>query len=180
MVDGCFRVVIQAGSPGDVTGKVVACVPQVQGSLPGCRVSPCSREVGAAMKYGRLTVLKIRLKHYPRTTERRSWAICRCDCGKRHGTWVASLKQGYATSCGCLHRENSAKRLSARNLAGKGVRRGPQTGRYGTKVSITPPPQPLDSPLGCRSGSTGQIRPLSPGHSFDEIMDMIEGRRKSA
>jgi hypothetical protein len=61
-------------------------------------------------KFGRLTVIK--LDHI----ERKSYWLCKCDCGKETISTSGDLKSGHKKSCGCLHDELSSIRLTKRNL----------------------------------------------------------------
>ena len=72
-------------------------------------VSQCIRNDLTGQKYGRLTAI--------RATEKRiSGSIvweCRCECGNIVFVAAADLRKGDTTSCGCLAKENLAKRKRA-------------------------------------------------------------------
>lgn len=61
-------------------------------------------------KFGRLTVLG----DGPRNVRRRATWICRCDCGNEYVGQQSDIANGNTSSCGCLRRELSAQRTSAR------------------------------------------------------------------
>jgi hypothetical protein len=52
-------------------------------------------------KYGRLTVLSVRLAD-PESKDRSRVCFCRCECGKTVDVKAASLKSGNTKSCGCI------------------------------------------------------------------------------
>jgi hypothetical protein len=43
--------------------------------------------------------------------------ICRCDCGTERRVRGSNLRDGTSTSCGCLQRENAAKRFTKHGLS---------------------------------------------------------------
>lgn len=55
-------------------------------------------------KFGRLTVIK-----QAPTTRKRTWWICKCDCGNVVTVRSDSLRSGNTTSCGCYQREVVSK-----------------------------------------------------------------------
>lgn len=64
-------------------------------------------------RFGRLVVIA-------RCTERRGQSAawrCMCDCGTETIVFANSLKQGRARSCGCLRKEESAKRATRHGKA---------------------------------------------------------------
>lgn len=73
----------------------------------------------AGARYGRLLVLR-RLPP-KRTGVAGEWLV-RCDCGTQKSVSTSALRTGDTLSCGCLHREQSAKRLSL--IARNNVRHG--------------------------------------------------------
>jgi len=141
------------------------------------------KHVAAGERHGRLVVVKVthrrhKIKH---GGENRSWAHCRCDCGQTCGAWLNSLRSGNTSSCGCIHRENSARRLAERNSAGNKVRgrykprkQGEDAAVAGQGVGVAASRVPEIKP------ATGHFKPLSEPHSFADIMAMIERNRKIA
>lgn len=76
-------------------------------SMPGRRTDLTGRRVG------RLTVLhqtERKLKPNGRV-ERIKW-VCRCECGNDIEVRATHLSSGAITSCGCLRRETTSKRVS--------------------------------------------------------------------
>jgi len=53
-------------------------------------------------RFGRLIVLSL----VRATADRRTWAICSCDCGQKRNVRVANLKSKSTRSCGCYQRES--------------------------------------------------------------------------
>lgn len=68
-------------------------------------------------RFGRLVVLQQipRPEYYADSC---TWWLCRCDCGAEVKVRSMSLNSGNTRSCGCLMREKSAERMSARNKKG--------------------------------------------------------------
>ena len=60
--------------------------------------------------FGRLTVLA--RAHTPVWAESRPWWHCRCECGNTVNVRAHALVSGNTRSCGCLHSEICAKRLT--------------------------------------------------------------------
>ena len=54
-------------------------------------------------KYGRLTIINIDY------TQKKSIAICKCDCGNIVRISKSDVVSGHTKSCGCLHREKTSK-----------------------------------------------------------------------
>lgn len=65
-------------------------------------------------RVGRVTVLGY--DHTDKERNRRYWR-CRCDCGTEFVTEYCCLRFGKTRSCGCLRRENSARRAPLAYLA---------------------------------------------------------------
>lgn len=57
-------------------------------------------------RFGRLTVRKIQRIPFAREV---SW-LCECDCGRTKVILGGSLRSGYTTSCGCLHKEIASRK----------------------------------------------------------------------
>jgi hypothetical protein len=64
------------------------------------------------LKFGRLTVLEMVGRYKNGDAKYR----CICDCGKERVVLSGNLKKGNTKSCGCLHKEASAKFWGAFNL----------------------------------------------------------------
>lgn len=47
------------------------------------------------------------------------WWECVCDCGKTHWCLQSNLRSGGTKSCGCLHKEQSSKRLLKHNMSNR-------------------------------------------------------------
>lgn len=62
--------------------------------------------------FGRLTVIE----YAGNSRAGQSLWRCRCDCGKETVVLGRNLKGGVTSSCGCLLREQSSARITARNL----------------------------------------------------------------
>ena len=62
------------------------------------------------MHFGRLKVIE----RAPRASRSAYW-LCQCDCGNIVPVRGANLRCGKTKSCGCLHDELSAKRISEQN-----------------------------------------------------------------
>lgn len=59
-------------------------------------------------RFGKLIVIG-----YAYTNERnRAVWLCECDCGKKKEVTTGNLKSGTTRSCGCLHKEQLAKKLT--------------------------------------------------------------------
>lgn len=58
-------------------------------------------------RFGRLTV-----SHLDQISDGRAVWVCKCDCGNTKSVLATNLKSGGILSCGCLHRENSSKRMA--------------------------------------------------------------------
>lgn len=68
-------------------------------------------------RFGLLTVIQYDHDHEtPNGTVKRYW-LCQCDCGNRKIISGDSLKNGFATSCGCVRSANVSKR-TLKNLEG--------------------------------------------------------------
>lgn len=67
-------------------------------------------------RYGRLTLLEyVKLRH-------KMWGWkCQCDCGEFKNTPAHYLRAGRVKSCGCLHRETSAKNCRDRGTHGQSI-----------------------------------------------------------
>lgn len=70
-------------------------------------------------KFGRLTVIGIQ----PTETRKTYW-VCRCDCGNMKTVRSDSLQSGAIKSCGCLKKEQDGKNL----VLGNGRRKFEETG----------------------------------------------------
>lgn len=55
----------------------------------------------SGQKFARLTVIDLS----PRTTKRKTWWNCICDCGAKCTVRADGLKNGHAQSCGCRQKE---------------------------------------------------------------------------
>lgn len=66
-------------------------------------------------KFGRLQVL---YRFFQNTPQGQALWVCQCDCGKIKPIRGSSLRNGTATSCGCLTYENASK-ANINNLVGK-------------------------------------------------------------
>lgn len=63
-------------------------------------------------RFGRLTVIERAGTYIPKDdpdTCRATW-LCKCDCGNLTVVIGNNLRAGFTKSCGCLRREESAKR----------------------------------------------------------------------
>lgn len=83
----------------------------LRGASTSCR---CRGNVVIGQRFGRLTVLKPSDQAHP--GKKRSW-LCACVCGRQVAVLHVNLRSGRTASCGCLERERSAERLSARRGA---------------------------------------------------------------
>lgn len=72
------------------------------------------------IKFGRLTVLNKDADRILPSGRRESMWLCKCDCGNIKSVRGASLVSGNTSSCGCLRREKSSSRMSARRTHGFG------------------------------------------------------------
>lgn len=70
---------------------------------------PAAKDL-TGQKYGRLTAVE-RIPEHGKTTRYK----CRCDCGAELVVKSSSLATGNTSSCGCLKRETTRTRNSARN-----------------------------------------------------------------
>lgn len=61
-------------------------------------------------KFGRLTALK-----YDRWENKRSYWMCKCECGTVRPFQYSHLINGYSKSCGCLQKELLLKRIGYEN-----------------------------------------------------------------
>lgn len=59
-------------------------------------------------KYGRLTVIGLS----PKKSGRKSFWVCKCECGNEHIVRSDSLKSGNVQSCGCLKEEQDKDNLT--------------------------------------------------------------------
>jgi len=59
-------------------------------------------------KFGRLAVIKLVGKDRWGSSK---W-LCMCDCGKTKIVYSSNLKSGATKSCGCLHKERLAARVT--------------------------------------------------------------------
>lgn len=60
-------------------------------------------------RFGRLEVLSLA------KVERKTYWLCKCDCGKETISDSSSLRTGHKRSCGCLHDDLSRERLTKMN-----------------------------------------------------------------
>lgn len=60
--------------------------------------------------FGRLTVISHAGTKGEGKQRSNLW-LCKCECGNEKTTLASSLKQGSCKSCGCLHRESSARNI---------------------------------------------------------------------
>jgi len=74
-------------------------------------------------RFGRLVVLQLNKK----TSPRRTFWDCQCDCGKRTVTRTDALTRGMAQSCGCLPLEKNAQKLTIHGYTSKGRVNGNRT-----------------------------------------------------
>lgn len=65
---------------------------------------PFKNRVGEV--YGRLTVIQ-----FSERRDKNSYWKCRCECGNTIIVAAKNITHGTTKSCGCLHRENSSRRL---------------------------------------------------------------------
>jgi hypothetical protein len=65
-------------------------------------------------RFGRLTVIERSPQNTPFGNAR--W-LCKCDCGKRVTVSSGSLRSGNSQSCGCLHNEQVAERMTRHRQA---------------------------------------------------------------
>lgn len=65
------------------------------------------------MRFGRLTVVCDGEPRISKTGRKNRRVLCLCDCGNTKLVQPGNLKSGSTTSCGCLAREESRKRLRA-------------------------------------------------------------------
>ena len=63
-------------------------------------------------EFGRLVVIK----RAPNNKRRTFW-VCKCDCGNEKVINGYSLVSGYTKSCGCLHRESCIERFTKHGYA---------------------------------------------------------------
>lgn len=59
------------------------------------------------MRFGMLETLMTFMKWYgtkPSSIQRRTYALCKCDCGEKTEVRLVDLKSGHTTSCGCKKR----------------------------------------------------------------------------
>ena len=85
-----------------------------QGALTPARVGNRTPEM-VGLRFGRLTVVSERAE---RDAQRRRVWVCRCDCGAFHTVDGTALRTGETTSCGCLQRQEVARR-QAGDLTGQ-------------------------------------------------------------
>ena len=71
-----------------------------------------SKLIPNGTKFGRLTVIQLLDK---KIRNGRVY-LCQCDCGNQCEKTAQALRNDGTKSCGCLARENSAKRLSERSI----------------------------------------------------------------
>lgn len=81
----------------------------LNGNSTSCRCRSNAPVVG--QRFGRLTVLGPSDKAYP--GKKRAW-LCVCLCGTQVDVPHVRLRRGQTTSCGCLVRQRSGERFSAR------------------------------------------------------------------
>lgn len=62
-------------------------------------------------KYNRLTVIS----EQPIIREKKTYWLCKCDCGNETTTRADQLKSGHTTSCGCQKKESVSAALIKRN-----------------------------------------------------------------
>jgi hypothetical protein len=67
------------------------------------------------LRFGRLKVVNRSKSVASGHSERTRW-VCVCDCGKRITTLLTHLRNGDTQSCGCMMRENLAKRMTTHGL----------------------------------------------------------------
>lgn len=67
------------------------------------------------IRFGRLTVVSRSKSTASGRRERARW-VCVCDCGKTIVTLGQALRNGDSQSCGCMMRENLAKRMKTHGL----------------------------------------------------------------
>ena len=63
-------------------------------------------------RFGRL----VAITHGPRHERGTTW-LCACDCGERTIVQTQNLRREMTRSCGCLHAEQSSRRLVQRSVA---------------------------------------------------------------
>lgn len=82
------------------------------------------REEFVGRKFGRLTVLELAEPHVCPSGEIFPRWRCQCECGNITEVYQSSLVTGSAKSCGCLAKENTAKKNRERCLKHGGSVRG--------------------------------------------------------
>lgn len=65
-------------------------------------------------RFGRL----IAIERVGKDNQRRTLWLCKCDCGNKIVTRIASLRNGTTKSCSCLQKEITRKRSTIHGLAG--------------------------------------------------------------
>ena len=80
--------------------------------------TPSSEHVGEV--FARLRVLSVKLHNG------RSWALCRCECGRHTRTQVQNLLTGATRSCGCI----TVERMTAIGRAAGYVNRKGNRARF--------------------------------------------------
>src|ERR1700730_12427648 len=83
-------------------------------------------------RFGRWTVITLDGKS---KRGQRKW-LCRCDCGEQRVVFGDSLTQGSTKSCGCLHREVSARQIVERSTKHGHCKRAQVTGTYVSWISM--------------------------------------------
>jgi hypothetical protein len=70
-------------------------------------------------RFGKLVVIKsIGSDKY-----RKMWWLCQCDCGNQLKVSGCSLRKGVTQSCGCLQKEQTAKRFATHKHTGERIYR---------------------------------------------------------
>ena len=62
----------------------------------------------AGQKFGKLVAIKI--DEAKTRACGKTYCLCRCDCGNEVSVYLGNLTSGHTRSCGCLHKENYAKK----------------------------------------------------------------------
>lgn len=80
-------------------------------AIPGRRRPSLALDL-AGERFGRLVAITRGPRHARGTT----W-LCACDCGQRVVVQTQNLRREMTRSCGCLHAEQSSRRLVQRRAA---------------------------------------------------------------
>lgn len=96
------------------------------------RAENCSEKAARAAsastvgnRYGRLTVLSVETRSFsvPSGNYRRTFAMCRCDCGTDYGAWLSQIVRRESASCGCAQGTHRRSKTSEYRCLQQLVRR---------------------------------------------------------